>query len=155
MYGTRFKRRAVSRPESMIGGRSRRRLLVRPAAYAVLAAAVCLAAATLPSSGKNDTAKAAPGPWAAVSPLRPPTWHSSSSRSSRRAALARFRRAPIRDPVNPESDRRPGLLPVDGRPDADQVPDILTAYGLRTVDGSCNNLKAGENSPPPTSRFRG
>lgn len=29
----------------------------------------------------------------------------------------------------------------DGIPDAEQVPDILTAYGLRTVDGSCNNLK--------------
>ena len=31
----------------------------------------------------------------------------------------------------------------DGIPDAEQVPDILTSYGLRTVDGTCNNLKAG------------
>src|SRR3954468_57740 len=31
--------------------------------------------------------------------------------------------------------------PDDGIPDADQVPDALTSYGLRTVDGSCNNLK--------------
>src|ERR1700712_5537334 len=31
----------------------------------------------------------------------------------------------------------------DGIPDAEQVPDILTSYGLRTVDGSCHNLKAG------------
>jgi Ca2+-binding RTX toxin-like protein len=31
--------------------------------------------------------------------------------------------------------------PGDGIPDAEQVPDILTAFGLRTVDGSCNNLK--------------
>ena len=31
----------------------------------------------------------------------------------------------------------------DGIPDAEQVPDILTSYGLRTVDGSCNNLKTG------------
>src|SRR3954454_19806514 len=31
--------------------------------------------------------------------------------------------------------------PGDGIPDAEQVPDILTSYGLRTVDGSCNNLK--------------
>src|SRR3954451_16599788 len=29
----------------------------------------------------------------------------------------------------------------DGIPDAEQVPDILTSYGLRLVDGSCNNLK--------------
>ena len=26
-------------------------------------------------------------------------------------------------------------------PDADQIPDIITSYGLRTVDGECNNLK--------------
>jgi Ca2+-binding RTX toxin-like protein len=31
--------------------------------------------------------------------------------------------------------------PGDNIPDAEQVPDILTSYGLRTVDGSCNNLK--------------
>src|SRR4051794_36858082 len=28
-------------------------------------------------------------------------------------------------------------------PNADQIPDRLTSYGLRTVDGSCNNLFAG------------
>src|SRR4051812_17794748 len=28
-------------------------------------------------------------------------------------------------------------------PDADQIPDRLTPYGLRTVDGSCNNLFPG------------
>src|SRR4051812_21876610 len=38
--------------------------------------------------------------------------------------------------------------PGDGIPDAEQVPDILTSYGLRTVDGSCNNLKT-----PDTARF--
>src|SRR3954452_1289695 len=38
--------------------------------------------------------------------------------------------------------------PGDGIPDAEQVPDILTSYGLRTVDGSCNNLK-----DPTTYRF--
>src|SRR4051794_6911758 len=29
----------------------------------------------------------------------------------------------------------------DGIPDSQQVPDVITSYGLRTVDGSCNNLK--------------
>ncbi len=33
--------------------------------------------------------------------------------------------------------------PGDGIPDAEQVPDVLTPYGLRTVDGTCNNLKVG------------
>ncbi|MEP7180152.1 MAG: hypothetical protein ABI775_13785, partial [Pseudonocardiales bacterium] len=36
--------------------------------------------------------------------------------------------------------------PGDGIPDAEQVPDILTSYGLRTVDGSCNNLKVGDEN---------
>src|SRR4051794_5046569 len=29
-------------------------------------------------------------------------------------------------------------------PDPEHVPDIITSYGLRTVDGSCNNLKTGD-----------
>src|SRR4051812_29935133 len=31
-------------------------------------------------------------------------------------------------------------------PDANQIPDRLTSYGLRTVDGSCNNLFAGRET---------
>lgn len=34
----------------------------------------------------------------------------------------------------------------DGIPDTEQVPDILTSYGVRTVDGTCNNLKAGNEN---------
>src|SRR3954452_12669910 len=30
--------------------------------------------------------------------------------------------------------------PGDGIPDDQQLPDALTSFGLRTVDGSCNNL---------------
>ncbi len=38
-----------------------------------------------------------------------------------------------------------GLLnqPGDNIPDVEQVPDILTSYGLRTVGGECNNLVPG------------
>src|SRR6195952_5402079 len=36
--------------------------------------------------------------------------------------------------------------PGDGIPDAEQVPDTLTSYGLRTVDGTCNNLKVGDQN---------
>src|ERR1700755_1410433 len=39
--------------------------------------------------------------------------------------------------------------PGDGIPDAEQVPDVLTSYGLRTVDGSCNNLKAATGVQAP------
>ncbi len=48
--------------------------------------------------------------------------------------------------------------PGDGIPDAEQVPDVITSYGLRTVDGSCNNLKAdtGVQAPgQPTGPFSG
>ena len=31
-------------------------------------------------------------------------------------------------------------------PGRDQIPDVLTAYGLRTVDGSCNNLIPGRET---------
>ena len=36
--------------------------------------------------------------------------------------------------------------PGDNIPDANQIPDRLTAYGLRTVDGSCNNLFPGRET---------
>ena len=39
--------------------------------------------------------------------------------------------------------------PGDGIPDTQQVPDILTSYGLRTVDGSCNNLGTVVSAPAP------
>jgi Ca2+-binding RTX toxin-like protein len=48
--------------------------------------------------------------------------------------------------------------PGDGIPDSEQVPDVITSYGLRTVDGSCNNLKAatGVQAPgQPNGQFAG
>jgi len=36
---------------------------------------------------------------------------------------------------------------------ADQIPDYLTSYGLRTVDGSCNNLKVGSTASVLDSKF--
>ena len=39
--------------------------------------------------------------------------------------------------------------PGDGIPDSEQVPDVITSYGLRTVDGSCNNLKAATGVQAP------
>ena len=41
-------------------------------------------------------------------------------------------------------------------PGPNQIPDRLSPYGLRTVDGSCNNLFPGqrERSRPPTSPSR-
>src|SRR4051794_3988906 len=62
MHGIRLRRRGSSRPETTTGRTARPRLLMRPAAYAILAIGVCFAAATLPSHGSSDKATAAPGP---------------------------------------------------------------------------------------------
>ena len=43
------------------------------------------------------------------------------------------------DDVQPRAARWSG-------PAADQIPDRLTSYGLRTVDGSCNNLFPGREN---------
>ncbi len=50
------------------------------------------------------------------------------------------RRAPCRDLDAAEPLRHPR------RTGPDQIPDRLTSYGLRTVDGSCNNLFAGRET---------
>src|SRR4051794_20302130 len=43
--------------------------------------------------------------------------------------------------------------PTDNIPDADQIPDALTSYGLRTVDGSCNNLVPSTDVLPHRDKF--
>src|SRR4051812_45673746 len=43
--------------------------------------------------------------------------------------------------------------PADTIPDAEQVPDPLTSYGLRTVDGSCNNLVPSTDVLPHRDKF--
>ena len=50
-------------------------------------------------------------------------------------------------PANPNTAGDPDYCQALLDPDADQIPDILTSYGLRTVDGSCNNLKTGNFAP--------
>src|SRR3954447_2437430 len=50
------------------------------------------------------------------------------------------------DAAHPCSTMLNNSVVDDGIPDNEQVPDILTSYGLRTVDGSCNNLKTGDEN---------
>src|SRR3954451_9630535 len=49
----------------------------------------------------------------------------------------------VHDPPNPDPVGDPEYCSELVGPAADQVPDYLTSYGLRTVDGSCNNLVPG------------
>ncbi len=46
-------------------------------------------------------------------------------------------------PANPNPVTDPDYCQALLAPGPDRVPDVLTSYGLRTVDGSCNNLKVG------------
>ena len=142
MYGTRFKRRGALRPEITPGGRSRRRLLMRPAAYAVLAAVVCLAAATLPSQGKSDQAKAAAGPVGNGFTVTPAdlAFILKQIKIAERHRRAFMGTPDPGTPVNPDPTGDPDYCQSLVGPNANQIPDRLTAYGLRTVDGSCNNL---------------
>src|SRR6476659_9439108 len=142
MYGTRFKRRGALRPEISPGGRSRRRLLMRPAAYAVLAAVVCLAAATLPSQGRSDQAKAAAGPVGNGFTVTPAdlAFILKQIKIAERHSRAFQGNPDPGTPVNPDPVGDPDYCQSLVGPNANQIPDRLSSYGLRTVDGSCNNL---------------
>jgi Ca2+-binding RTX toxin-like protein len=48
-------------------------------------------------------------------------------------------------PSNPDPLGDPEYCSYLVGPGADQVPDYLTSYGLRTVDGACNNLVPGRD----------
>ena len=61
-----------------------------------------------------------------MSATRGPTWEPSAA----------FRRTRIRSTTRTTAARWSVPAP-------DQIPDYLTSYGLRTVDGSCNNLVPG------------
>ena len=49
----------------------------------------------------------------------------------------------VNPPPNPDLVGDPEYCSVLVGPGPDQVPDSLTSYGLRTVDGACNNLVPG------------
>ena len=127
MYGTRFKRRGALRPEITPGGRSRRRLLMRPAAYAVLAAVVCLAAATLPSQGRSDQAKAAAGPVGNGFTVTPAdlAFILKQIKIAERHSRAFQGNPDPGTPVNPDPIGDPDYCQSLVGPNANQIPDRL------------------------------
>ena len=138
----------ASRPDTRPGGRSRRRLLMRPAAYAILAAAVCVAAGTLPSRGRAATCQGGSRAGRQRLHRHPgrPGVHPQADQD-RRAPLARdrgqsdpaLRRTPIRSATRTTASA--------GRPERrTRSPTASPSYGLRTVDGSCNNLFPGREN---------
>ena len=52
---------------------------------------------------------------------------------------------PTFTPANPSPLTDPNYCQALVGPGPDQIPDRLTSYGLRTVDGSCNNLFPGRD----------
>ncbi len=126
----------------------RRRLLghlARPRTLTLVGVLACAGAAMLPTGAAIDhTAPAAAAnrtrrQRASSSP--PAICRSSSSRSRSRSG------------TRPISWRRTRSNPADPEdckalvgPGADQIPDVLSSYGLRTVDGSCNDLVPGRET---------
>ncbi|HJZ61961.1 MAG TPA: hypothetical protein VKD47_07400, partial [Miltoncostaeaceae bacterium] len=71
------------------------------------------------------------------------------------AALAGDTKAAPQPNPHPEADPSYCLSMIGSAPD--QIPDAITSYGLRTTDGTCNNLvnvlnltNANNNHPVPT-----
>ena len=107
--------------------------------------------------------------WVAMGQPRSSRWPWRRLGHPRRQWLAprqRVRRQRRRPVVHPQADQDRGaalgdLTPSNpcgdaGRPGPDQIPTALTSYGLRTVDGSCNNLirrpgelRGGRPAVPP------
>ena len=67
--------------------------------------------------------------------------------------IAEAHSAAFRSGANPDVANDPEYCAALIGTGADHVPDALTAYGLRTVDGACNNLVAPD--PDPTSIYHG
>ena len=145
MHALRFMRRALSR--STMRGESRHRLFLRPAVYLILAAGVCIAAATAPSHGKNDVASAAPGPVGNGFTVTPSdlAFILKQIKIAERHSRAYQGNPDPGTPVNPDPLGDPEYCQALVGPGPDQIPDRLTSYGLRTVDGSCNNLFPGRD----------
>src|ERR1700712_5166978 len=114
-FAKRNRRPPTGPPPSTPTGPWRRRPRVRSAVYGVLAVAVCVAAATATTLGKSEVASAATGPVGNGFTVTP-------------ADLA-FILKQIKI-----SERHSRAFQGN--------PDPGTRYGLRTVDGSCNNLFA-------------
>src|SRR6185312_6870011 len=111
------------------------------------AAAVCLAAATLPSQGKSDQAKAAAGPVGSGFTVTPAdlAFILKQIKIAERHSRAFEGNPDPGTPLNPDPIGDPMYCQSMIGPAKDQIPDRLTPYGLRTVDGSCNNLFPGRD----------
>ena len=157
MYGTRFRRRGVLRPESTAGRRSRRRLLMRPAAYAILAVARLhgrrhLAFDRQARRGQGSRSRRSARAFTVTAGdlafiLK------QIKIAERHAARSRQARSGIRQPVRSATR----LLPVAGRPGREPDPgpaDVLRpAHRRRLVQQPVPG--PGDSSRPPTSRSRG
>ena len=136
---------AGSRGRTTLLGTSRRQLLVRPVVYGLLAVAVCFAAATMPTRGHSDRADAAvsnPGPVGNGFTVTPAdlAFILKQIKIAERHSRAFLGHPDAPTPLNPDPSGDPEYCQSLVGPGPDQIPDRVTSYGLRTVDGSCNNL---------------
>ncbi len=133
--------------------RSRRRRLLgqvaRPRTLTLVGALACVAAAALPTGSAVDRtapAKAAVGPVGNGFVVTPAdlAFILKQIKISERHSRSLLGTQPGQ-PANPDVAGDPNYCQALVGPNADQIPDRMTTYGLRTVDGSCNNLFPGRD----------
>src|SRR5919199_784791 len=129
MLATQLRRRYGARHGSGHGGIRKRR--VRAVIDAALILLVLTAVAILPNrAGPAKAAPAPPGEGFTVTP-------GDLAFILKQIKIAEHHAATL------TADNPCGTLVGSG---PDQIPDRLTPYGLRTVDGSCNNLFPGRET---------
>ncbi len=117
--------------------------LARPRTLTLVGVLACAGAAMLPAGAAIDRtapAAAAPGPVGNgfVVTAGDLSFILKQIKISERHSAAFVAKSPV-DPADPEDCQ--ALV----GPGADQIPDRLSSYGLRTVDGSCNDLIPGRD----------
>ena len=130
---------------------------MRPAAYAILAAAVCVAAATLPSTGKSDRPRQRSRRSARASRSRPAdlAFILKQIKIAERHSRAFEGNPDPGTPVNPDPIGDPDVLPGARRPERE--PDPRPAHAptacARSTDRATTCSRAGRSSRPRTQPF--
>ena len=133
--------------------------LTRPRTWTLVAALACTGAAMLPTGTRADLvadAKADPAPVGQGFVVSPSdlAFILKQIKISERHARALAGTEPTA-PANPNPVSDPMYCQSMIGTGPDQIPSRLLSFGLRTVDGSCNNLIPGqESSAQPTRPSR-
>src|SRR4249919_2223299 len=141
LYNARLRSRreaVLRRNQAFDGGRPRRGMSNKVRIFASIAALVGLCGTTLVTGLGANAAPAPVGDGFEVTPA-------DLAFILKQIKIAEHHSTAFLSGTNPDKPGDPEYCQSLVGPGPDQVPDYLTSYGLRTVDGSCNNLIAGRD----------